>query len=403
MDTKRLDNLMAKYGIDVLIVWGGKSLTSLYYLTRGANVGSAIFIKKRGEKPCIVHLDMERDNVRHLHDFEKVSYSELNIRKLAQIKDPVEYNVKFFSKLIERFHINGNLYLVSGTFTNNWILSLDELRNKYPEIKFVKIEKGLISELRRQKTKDEIERIRNVANKTQEALETLLNHMKSLKREGGILIGSDGKPFTIGMARAFLRMELIKRGLLDSQGMIISQGRDAGVPHNHGNDEEPVRTNTTIIFDIYPQEYGGGYFFDMTRTYSFGDPGDEILKHYENLRKIQEEAVRKAVAGVPAKKIEEMVVNYFEEKGYTTLRKDPRAQEGYVHSLGHGVGMDVHESPRINLYSDDILEKGDVFTIEPGLYYPSKGFGMRIEDTVYIDEDGKTHNLTYMSKELVIE
>ncbi len=106
--------------------------------------------------------------------------------------------------------------------------------------------------------------------------------------------------------------------------------------------------------------------------------------------------------GKPCRELEELVLNYFESKGHQTLRTNPQAQEGYVHSLGHGVGLDVHELPVINMHSEHILERGDVFTIEPGLYYPSKGFGIRIEDTLFIDFDGKTHNLTDLPKDLVL-
>ena len=402
MDIKRVDQIMEKHGVDVMLVMGSTKFNSLYYLTRGANLGYAVFIKKLREKPILVHFDMERDNVAHLTDFETIPYSEMGLRELAKIKDPVESGVKRYSIFFEKFNIRGNIYMLSDHFDNNMVLILDELRKKYPNLNFVKIQKNLVTEVRRHKTKDEIDRIKEVGKKTQEALTELLEYMKTLTRDNGIL-KKNGEPFTIGMAKSFLRMELIKRNLLDAAGMIIAQGRDAGVPHNSGNDNEPMRTNTTIVFDIYPQEYGGGYFFDMTRTYSFGDPGKEVVQCYEDLRQIQEEALNAARVGTEAKKIEEMVVDYFESKGYTTLRKDEKAQEGYIHSLGHGVGIAVHEAPRLSLYSDDVLEKGDVFTIEPGLYYPSKGFGMRIEDTVYIDESGETHNPTYLSKELVIE
>ncbi|RLF78019.1 hypothetical protein DRN32_07160 [Thermococci archaeon] len=402
MDIKRVDQIMEKHGVDVMLVMGSTKFNSLYYLTRGANLGYAVFIKKLREKPILVHFDMERDNVAHLTDFETIPYSEMGLRELAKIKDPVESGVKRYSIFFEKFNIRGNIYMLSDHFDNNMVLILDELRKKYPNLNFVKIQKNLVTEVRRHKTKDEIDRIKEVGKKTQEALTELLEYMKTLTRDNGIL-KKNGEPFTIGMAKSFLRMELIKRNLLDAAGMIIAQGRDAGVPHNSGNDNEPMRTNTTIVFDIYPQEYGGGYFFDMTRTYSFGDPGKEVVQCYEDLREIQEEALNAARVGTEAKKIEEMVVDYFESKGYTTLRKDEKAQEGYIHSLGHGVGIAVHEAPRLSLYSDDVLEKGDVFTIEPGLYYPSKGFGMRIEDTVYIDENGETHNPTYLSKELIIE
>jgi Xaa-Pro aminopeptidase len=99
-----------------------------------------------------------------------------------------------------------------------------------------------------------------------------------------------------------------------------------------------------------------------------------------------------------------MVLDFYEEKGYPTLRKDPRTNSGYVHSLGHGVGLDLHESPRLSDFSksDEPLQPGYVFTVEPGLYFPDEGMGVRIEDVVAVRSDGTIENLTDVPKDLVI-
>ena len=401
MNAERIDSLMAAYGIDWVVVEGSGSATSLFYLTRGAHIGSGIFLKERGKSPILVHIDMERDNVKHLTDFNLVSFSSLNLRELNQIKDPVERGFSYYVRIFEKFGVKGKIYFQGERFNNVSLQVFKKISSELKCIEFPPIKEDIVYSARRQKTEDEIEKIKSVAERTQEAFLTLINYLKGLKRVNGHL-EDNGNPFTIGMARVFLRNELIKRGLLDSSGMIIAQGRDGGVPHNHGNDEEPIRVGVPVVFDIYPKEYGGGFYFDMTRTYSFGEPSNEVIDAYEQVKYIQEEAVKQATVGKACKELEELVVNYFESKGHDTLRKNPQAQEGYVHSLGHGVGLDVHELPVINLNSEHTLEKGDVFTIEPGLYYPSKGFGIRIEDTLYIDGNGNTINLTYVPKDLVL-
>jgi Xaa-Pro aminopeptidase len=88
--------------------------------------------------------------------------------------------------------------------------------------------------------------------------------------------------------------------------------------------------------------------------------------------------------------------------GHPTLRSDPKTEEGYVHSLGHGIGLEIHSRPRLSIATEETLQPGQVLTIEPGLYYPSRGFGVRIEDTVYVDERGVFHSLTPFPKDLVI-
>jgi Xaa-Pro aminopeptidase len=401
MNPERIDLLMEKYGVDWVVVEGSGSATSLFYLTRGAHIGSGIFLKERGKSPILIHIDMERDNVKHLTDFSLVSFSSLNLRDLNQIKDPVERGFAYYKRIFERFGVSGKVYFQGERFNNVSLEVFKRISSELSGIQFPPIKEDIIYIARRQKTEEEIERLRSVATRTQEAFLVLIDYLKKLDRSSGYL-EDNGRPVTIGAARVFLRNELIKRGLIDSSGMIIAQGRDGGVPHNHGNDEEPIKVGTPIVFDIYPREYGGGFYFDMTRTYSFGEPSKDVIDAFEQVRYIQEESVKQAIEGKACKELEELVVNYFESKGHETLRKNPQAQEGYVHSLGHGVGLDVHELPVINLNTEHTLEKGDVFTIEPGLYYPSKGFGIRIEDTLYIDKEGRTVNLTFVPKVLVL-
>ena len=93
-----------------------------------------------------------------------------------------------------------------------------------------------------------------------------------------------------------------------------------------------------------------------------------------------------------------------EECGHPTSRTEPGSTVGYIHSLGHGLGMEIHESPSLTHVVDrDEVEIGNVFSVEPGVYYPDKGYGIRIEDSVYIDENGQPQSLTPMHKELVLK
>ncbi|MEO0246943.1 MAG: Xaa-Pro peptidase family protein [candidate division WOR-3 bacterium] len=401
MNYSYLDELMEQNGIDWLMVEGGKSSTSIFYLTKGAHIGSGIVLKPRRGKPILLYVDMERDNVAHLVDYEKIPFSTLNLKEVNSIKDPVERGLAYYKKIFQTFGVSGKLSIQSERFNNNVFNVFQRLQKEFSNIDFPPLKQDLVYMARRRKTEEEIEKIKSVAKRTQSAFLRLIEYLKALSRKNGIL-EDNGRLFTIGMARQYLRRELIDQGLIDGAGMIIAQGRDGGVPHNHGNDEEPIRVGVPIVFDIYPHEYGGGFFFDMTRTYSFGEPSYEVIEAFEQVKEIQEKALENAKEGKPCKELEELVLDYFEGKGHETLRKNQQAQEGYVHSLGHGVGLDVHELPVINMFSDHVLEKGDVFTIEPGLYYPSKGFGIRIEDTLCIDLNGKTVNLTDVPKDLVL-
>ncbi len=268
MNERYLEDLMGQNGIDWLIVEGGKSSTSIYYLTQGAHIGSGIFLKKRERRPIIVHIDMERDNVKHLEDYEKVPFSALNLREVNAIKDPIERGVAYYKKIFEFFGVSGRISVQTDRFNNNVLHVYKRLTEEMKDIEFPPLKQDLVYLTRRRKTPEEIKKLKKVAQKTQNAFWNLIEFLRGLPRKNGFL-EYEGRPFTIGMARQFLRTELINQGLIDGAGMIIAQGRDGGVPHNHGNDEEPIRVGVPIVFDIYPNEYGGGFFFDMTRDIFF--------------------------------------------------------------------------------------------------------------------------------------
>ena len=108
--------------------------------------------------------------------------------------------------------------------------------------------------------------------------------------------------------------------------------------------------------------------------------------------------------GVNAAKYQERTCELFESMGHETIRQNPKAEEGYIHSLGHGLGLDVHEKPWFSRKDDpsNILQIGSVFTIEPGLYYNTKDFGIRIEDTWYVKEDGRFEKFVEYPMDLVV-
>jgi Xaa-Pro aminopeptidase len=177
------------------------------------------------------------------------------------------------------------------------------------------------------------------------------------------------------------------------------------VPHNSGRDREAVTLGKTIVFDIFPRERGGGYFFDFTRTICFGYAPDYVKAIYRLVTEAQDYAFSLFQAGKRCSEIGRAVCRFFEKAGHKTLLTDPKTQVGYCHSLGHGLGLNIHESPSFSLFgtNKDVVQRGHVFTNEPGLYYPQKGFGVRLEDVVFINKKGKPVNLTHCARKLVVE
>jgi len=210
---------------------------------------------------------------------------------------------------------------------------------------------------------------------------------------------------TVGHVKAFVRRELAERGLEEPSGNIFSIGADAGVPHNAGNPADVLELGKPIIFDIFPRTLGGGYFHDMTRTWCLGHAPDEVQAAYEDVKASFDLVVAALRVGRPTAEYQTLTCEYFESRGHPTILSDPRTDSGYTHSLGHGLGLEVHEAPSFanRPGNTDALQPGYVFTIEPGLYYPEQGFGVRIEDTYYCDQHGQFCSLTPFSQDLVLQ
>ena len=125
---------------------------------------------------------------------------------------------------------------------------------------------------------------------------------------------------------------------------------------------------------------------------------------HSQVAKVYDTIVAELELGVNAAHFQARTCELFEEMGHETIRQNPRLEQGYIHSLGHGLGLNVHEKPWFGRKDDpsNVLQIGSVFTIEPGLYYPEKDFGIRIEDTWYVKEDGSFEKFVAFPRDLVL-
>jgi Xaa-Pro aminopeptidase len=215
------------------------------------------------------------------------------------------------------------------------------------------------------------------------------------------VVDERGEPLTIGAVRRFIQAQEAALGLEDSQGFIFAQGRDAGVPHSVGEDSDVLEVGRAIVFDIFPRG-ASGYYHDMTRTWSLGCAADDVQAAYDDVMVAFRTVMEALRVGEPTSRYQVMVLDYFEGRGHATQRSQPGTMNGYVHSLGHGIGLNVHEAPTFGEKSKHVLQIGNAFTVEPGLYYPERGYGVRVEDSVYIDESGAVQRLTDFPYDLVV-
>jgi len=170
----------------------------------------------------------------------------------------------------------------------------------------------------------------------------------------------------------------------------VAGGQQACDPHERGSG--PLKANELIILDVFPRDVRTGYYGDLTRTVVRGKASDAQRKLWAMVKKGQELAISGMKPGVKGIELHEEIKALFKEEGYPTEQKDGRWQ-GFFHGTGHGLGLDLHESPRI---AHATLTEGHVFTVEPGLYYPEIG-GVRHEDVVVIEASG-ARVLTHLDK-----
>lgn len=177
------------------------------------------------------------------------------------------------------------------------------------------------------------------------------------------------------------------------------------MPHSTGNPDDLLRLGRTIVFDIYPCEAGGGYFYDFTRTWSLGYASPKARVLYDQVKAAFDQAMENLDLNAPFKDYQRLVCELYEKDGYPTPLHTPAPVEGYVHSLGHGLGLNVHERPWSGLTAadDNLLKPGVVVTIEPGLYYPEQGMGVRIEDSVWVRPDGSMEILAEYPYDFVLK
>lgn len=198
----------------------------------------------------------------------------------------------------------------------------------------------------------------------------------------GKYIYYENKKLTSEKLRSCIDLFLLARGY-SPQNTIVASGDQAVDPHCRG--EGPLLAHTAIIIDVFPHHSKSRYFGDQTRTVVKGKAPAQLKKQWLTVKAGQELGIKMIKAGVNGKKIHTAINHFFEKSGFKTGKVNG-SNQGFFHGTGHGVGLEIHEAPRVNS-SPHILKTGEIVTVEPGLYYPGIG-GVRIEDIVYVTQTG---------------
>jgi len=244
------------------------------------------------------------------------------------------------------------------------------------------------------KTDEEITNIRTAMRAAEAGIRAGIN-LLARSRIRGRYLEVNGRRLTADILRREVNAAVFARGFIPAY-TIVAPGREGCDPHNAG--AGAICAHEPVIIDVFPRSEATGYFGDITRTVVRGHASDRVRRMYRAVLAAQRGALQSVHPGVRAQDIHRNIHAEFTGRGFETGVRDGRMQ-GFFHGTGHGVGLEIHEPPRI-ADGPDRLRRGMVITIEPGLYYWPDG-GVRIEDTVLVTHDG-IDNLTHCSKRLEI-
>jgi Xaa-Pro aminopeptidase len=313
---------------------------------------------------------------------------------VKEIRSSLDYGYdlkmeELIGKILQKEGINA--IEVPGYFP---LYTAEELRKRGIEV--VPVEEVIMTKEREIKSEQEISYMLKAQRACENVMALALTVIKNATVNGNFLLEKE-EILTSERVKAYIEHALIDAGCsFDGGEPIVACGKKAADPHFSGSG--PLLVNEPIIIDIFPRLLVERYCADMTRTVVKGEPIKEIKEMYKAVLEAQNAALALVKEGVACKDVHNRVCDIFEEQGYETIRKG--GKKGFLHSTGHGVGLNVHENPKVG-ENEYVLRKGNVITIEPGLYEPEVG-GVRLEDMVLVLKNG-CENLTRFEKKLEIK
>ena len=233
---------------------------------------------------------------------------------------------------------------------------------------------GFLDDIRAVKTEDEIQIIKDAVKKTDEIFSYLLENIYNFSTE-------------LDVRREIVNQIFLKKGEGESFPAIVASGENSAIPHYQTSDKK-IKNNAPLLIDM-GMKYKG-YCSDFTRTVFIGKVSEKLVDIYNVVKEANIEATNTVKEGITAKEVDLKARKVIKKYGY---------EEYFIHSTGHGIGIDIHEFPRISYNSDTVLKEGMVFTIEPGIYIKGLG-GVRLENVVLCRKD-KGETLTKTSLDLI--
>jgi Xaa-Pro aminopeptidase len=398
---KDIDSEMEKKSVESMIVFGDATTGNpdLCYVIGGSLPRGGIYLKRRSHEPTLIVSNIDIGSARKGRVRDIRTYSDYGFEKISARYERDEARARFYQLIIRDAGLEGSTVVTGRNDVSNTLLLIDALRKR--GVKIVGEKSPTILEMAREtKDRTEVERLREMGKKTSRVVERTRRFLSSCKVRGSKVLYKS-KPLRVESVKKTIGRLLSEESIIAPEDTIFAVGRRSSDPHYGGEDKDIVRASEPIVFDIFPAE-PDGYWHDCTRTYSFSSPSKKVKDMFDTVLNAQTLALDRIREQVPGKDVMIDVCKLIEKRGYPTVRsllkgdKEARSK-GFIHALGHGVGLTIGERPYLSLFSKEPLRKNSVVTVEPGLYDPRVG-GVRIEDIVVVGSPPE--NLTPLSKEI---
>jgi len=354
-----------------LIVAPSDTDADMLYATRIFIGDPFIFLQQNGKRTLVLS-DLEIDRAKKnakADEFVMFSQLEREVQGKAKKAPPYEKVLAHFLRKrgVKRAKVPANFPL---GFAN-------EIKRKGIALE---TSNGLFWPAREKKTAEEIRLLERALRITETGMKRGMEILKASKPGAGKKLKWSGKTLTSDILRAEIDSAILRAGGVPTN-TIVAGGDQACDPHERGFG--PLQANSLIILDIFPRDAKTGYWGDMTRTVVRGRASEQQRKLWEAVKAGQALALKRIKAGVDGMSVHKAITELFDRRGFPTEVRNGR-RVGFFHGTGHGLGLEIHEYPRLQKVT---LKAGQCLTVEPGLYYPGIG-GARIEDVVIVEKDG---------------
>ncbi len=381
LSSDNISDFLVKQGLDGFLLLGDSLCNlDLYYL-------SSFFAPDRfallaSDSLSILVSGMEKSRATKESGANVESTSDYGImEKLKLFEKPEDAYVAVLKEFLQNHNVKR--LGISGDFP---VKMYQRLAEEFA----LKITESPVSGWRAVKSSVEIEAIRRSQRACESAMKAAIDVIGRSQPKGELLL-FDGTPLTSEKVKFAIDVALLEMGC-EATDTIVTGGKDAADPHCNGSG--PLPSNAPIVIDIFPRSKTSRYFADMTRTVLRGEADPDVVDLYDAVLEAQNAGLKAVKAGTTGKEVHARVCDVFKESGYPE-----REERGFIHSTGHGVGLEIHERPSLSEVGG-ILECGNVVTVEPGLYYPELA-GVRLEDLVVVTSSG-CDNLTKLEKRLIL-